>query len=358
MVEVRAWAFTAPGEPLREQVRTESPAPGEVIVKVAGCGICHTDLGFYYDAVPTRHALPLVLGHEISGAVVEAGKGAEAWLGRAVVVPAVMPCGECAACRSGHGSVCPKQIFPGNDVHGGFATHVKVPARGLCAVPDLKDEKANKAGLDLPTLAVLADAVTTPYQAIHRSGLGQGDLAIVVGVGGVGGYAVQIAAAFGAAVAAIDVDPVRLQMAQQHGAGVALRADQLEFKALKQAVREFAKAHSVPSFRWRIFECSGNPAGQNTAFSLIEHGSYLSVVGVTSKKLELRLSNLMAFDATAQGNWGCLPELYPAALQLALDGKIVLAPFTEQRPLASINQSFADVHAHKVSRRLVLVPES
>ncbi|HEU4419877.1 MAG TPA: 6-hydroxycyclohex-1-ene-1-carbonyl-CoA dehydrogenase, partial [Planctomycetota bacterium] len=99
-------------------------------------------------------------------------------------------------------------------------------------------------------------------------------------------------------------------------------------------------------------------AGQSTAFGLIEHGSYLSVVGFTTKKLELRLANLMAFDATVQGNWGCVPELYPAALQLVLQGKVVLEPFTEQRPLASINQSFADVHEKRVGRRVVLCPES
>jgi 6-hydroxycyclohex-1-ene-1-carbonyl-CoA dehydrogenase len=252
--------------------------------------------------------------------------------------------------------VCPQQIFPGNDVHGGFATHVRVPARGLCEVPDLTNPRLNPTRVDLPTLAVLADAVTTPWQAIRRASLAAGDLAIVVGVGGVGGYAAQIAHALGAAVVAIDVDPARLQLAQQHGADTALRADQLDFKALKQAVRGLAKERAVPTFRWRIFECSGTPAGQSTAFGLIEHGSYLSVVGFTPKKIELRLSNVMAFDATVRGNWGCLPELYPSALELVLAGRVVLAPFVEKRPLASINQSFEDVHEHRVSRRLVLVP--
>ncbi|GAB4161183.1 MAG: galactitol-1-phosphate 5-dehydrogenase [Planctomycetota bacterium] len=349
--------FRAPNEPLVEEQREEAPGPGEVLIRVAGCGICHTDLGFYYDGVPTRKALPLALGHEISGTVAEAGAGAEAWLDRPVVVPAVIPCGECPACRSGHGSICPKQIFPGNDVHGGFATHVRVPARGLCPVPDLGDASANPAGIDLSTLAVLADAVTTPYQAIVRSELGEGDLAIVVGVGGVGGYAVQIAAAKGAQVVAIDVDEQRLSMIAEHGAALVLRADQLDFKGLRQAVRGFAKERQIPSFRWRIFECSGTTAGQATAFGLIEHGSRLSVVGFTAHKLELRLSNLMAFDAEARGNWGCLPEHYPAALDLALAGRIALQPFVEKRPLSSINQSFADVHARRVSRRIVLVPE-
>jgi 6-hydroxycyclohex-1-ene-1-carbonyl-CoA dehydrogenase len=326
------------------------------VVQVAGCGVCHTDLGFVYDGVPTRHPLPLTLGHEISGVVVEAGPGAAVWLGKAVVVPAVMPCGTCDACASGHGSVCPHQIFPGNDVHGGFASHVRVPSRGLCEVPDLHDRQVNPTGVDLATLAVLADAVTTPWQAIRRANLQRGELAVVVGAGGVGGYAVQIARALGAWVVAIDVDPARLALAASHGAALTLRADELDFKAIRQAVRGLAKEQGVPTWRWRIFECSGTTAGQNTAFSLLEHGSYLSVVGFTAKKLELRLSNLMAFDATARGNWGCLPELYPSALELVLAGKVTLTPFTEQRPLASINQSFADVHEHRVSRRLVLVP--
>jgi 6-hydroxycyclohex-1-ene-1-carbonyl-CoA dehydrogenase len=164
------------------------------------------------------------------------------------------------------------------------------------------------------------------------------------------------AAARGAHVVAIDVDPVRLELAATHGAGLTLRADE-DFKALKKAVRTFAQGRDVPAFRWRIFECSGTTAGQSTAFGLLEHGSYLSVVGFTSQKVELRLSNVMAFDATVQGNWGCLPELYPAALELVLQGKVALAPFTERRPLASINESFADVHDKRVGRRIVLCPE-
>src|SRR6185436_1847244 len=70
----------------------------EVVVEVAGCGLCHTDVGFAYGGVPTRHALPLILGHEISGRVVDAGDRAATWLGRSVIVPAVIPCQSCDAC--------------------------------------------------------------------------------------------------------------------------------------------------------------------------------------------------------------------------------------------------------------------
>ena len=336
----------------------ESPEDGEVIVEVAGCGVCHTDLGFVYDGVPTRHELPLTLGHEISGVVVQAGAGAEDWLGQQVVVPAVIPCGQCRACRDGQGSICPTQIFPGNDVHGGFGTHVRVPSVGLCPVPDLTDSTINRAGLDLSALSVIADAVSTPYQALLRSDLRDGDLAVFVGAGGVGGFGVQLAAAMGARVVAIDVDEARLEALAPCGAELRLSAAALDFRAIKSAIKDFASEHDVPSWRWRVFETSGTPAGQATAFGLLGKGAFLGVVGYTPKKVELRLSNLMAFDATARGNWGCLPEHYPAIVEMALAGRVQLEPFVERRPLSTINEVFAAVHAHEISRRVILTPES
>jgi 6-hydroxycyclohex-1-ene-1-carbonyl-CoA dehydrogenase len=357
-MRVSAWVVRTPGQPMEPETREEQPGPGEVLVRVAGCGVCHTDLGFFDGRVPTRHALPLALGHEVSGTVVAAGASATDWEGREVVVPAVLPCGTCEACQAGRGSICERQVFPGNDLHGGFASHLRVPAAGLCPVPDLRDARLNRAGLDLPTLSVIADAVSTPYQAVLRSGLGPGDVAVFVGVGGVGGFGVQIAAARGASVVAIDVSQDRLDRLSAHGAAVGMRADLADARELRQSVRAFAKRHGVPSWRVKVFETSGTIEGQATAFGLLGPGGYLSIVGFTPASVSLRLSNLMAFDATVQGNWGCLPEHYPAVLEMALSGQVALSPFVEKRPLASINATFADLHAHKVPNRVVLIPES
>jgi len=357
-MQVRSWMVSQPGSPMRLETREETPGSGEVLVEVAGCGVCHTDLGYFFDGVPTRHPFPLTLGHEVSGTVLETGPGAGEWDGARVVVPAVIPCGECPACRDGRGPICPKQVFPGNDVHGGFGSALRVPARGLCRVPDLGDPARNPAGLDLPDLSVIADAISTPYQAIQRAGLESGELAVFVGVGGVGGFGVQIAGALGAHVVAIDVSRDRLERIAAHGAALTLQADQMDFKALRNAVRTFADERGVPSWRQRIFETSGTAAGQATAFGLLGHGGFLSVVGFTPAKLELRLSNLMAFDATVQGNWGCLPERYPAVLELVLQGRVKVAPFVERRPMDSINQTFADIKEGAVSGRVVLIPES
>ena len=356
-MQVDSWVVELPGQPMVLQTRDEVPGPGEVIVKVAACGVCHTDLGFFYDGVPTRHPFPLTLGHEISGTVVDVSPEAIVWLGASVVVPAVIPCGTCAACQAGRGQICPSQVFPGNDVHGGFGTHVRVPARGLCRVPNLGNSQINKAGLTLDALAVIADAVSTPYAAIMRAGLMPGDLAVWVGVGGVGGFGVQIAAALGATVVAIDLDDERLARIAAHGATLTLNAKQLDARAMRKKLRDFAAAQTIPSWRLKIFEASGHPAGQALAFGLLGPGALLSVVGYTASPVELRLSNLMAFDAMAVGNWGCLPELYPAVVNLALSGRIALEPFVDRRPLASINEVFSELHHGPARGRIVLIPE-
>lgn len=348
------YRLCAVGQPLeRFELPLLEPGPEEVIVEVAGCGVCHTDIGFATDGVPTRKALPLVLGHEISGRVIAAGDKAGTWLGRTVIVPAVIPCGACPACQAGRPTICRNQFMPGNDGDGGFATHVRVPARGLCQV-----REPLPASLRTEFLSVIADAVTTPWEAIRRAGVGPGDVAVFVGVGGVGGFGVQIAAALGAAVVAIDIDEAKLELAGQHGAGLTLNSSAMNEKDLKASVRNFAKQSGRRGIGLKIFETSGTTAGQQTAFGLLDFGAYLAVVGFTPKKVELRLSNLMALDATARGNWGCPPDQYPAALDLVLQGKVAIAPYVEVHPLDDAPAVFDAVARHAIGRRVILTPQN
>ncbi|MBL6958116.1 MAG: 6-hydroxycyclohex-1-ene-1-carbonyl-CoA dehydrogenase [Rhodospirillales bacterium] len=348
------WMMTAVAEPMvKEDFDPFPPAAGEVVVEIAGCGVCHTDLGYFYDGVRTNSELPLALGHEISGRVVATGDDAQDWQDKAVIIPAVMPCGDCDLCKKGRGTICRAQKMPGNDIQGGFASHITVPAAGLCAVDE---QRLEAAGLSLADLSVVADAVTTPYQAVVQADVQPGSLAIVIGVGGVGGYAVQIAAAFGATVVAIDVDDAKLDAIKEAGAAVTFNAKEISGRDLKKAIIGFAKENGLPTTEWTILECSGSAAGQTSAFGLLVHGATLCVVGFTMDKLEIRLSNLMAFHARALGNWGCPPELYPGALELILDGKVNLKDFVEQHPLGDINAIFEAAHAHKLTRRAILVP--
>ena len=352
-----SWQMVEPKKPLQKvEAPLPSPGPGELRLRVVGCGVCHTDLGFFYDGVRTKAPLPLTLGHEISGRVEAAGPGAEKWLGKAVIVPAVMPCGSCDVCRRGFGNICGAQKMPGNDIQGGFASHIVVPAAQLCEVPlGANGDPAGSSGVSLAELSVVADALTTPYQAIKESGLTELDTAIFVGIGGVGGFGVQIAKAMGALVLAVDVDPEKLEAIAPY-ADATFDAKALPFKDLRKAVSDLVKAKGRRRTEWKIFETSGTAAGQQTAYGLLTFGASLAVVGFTMNSVDIRLSNLMAFHATARGNWGCVPEHYPAALDLVLGGKVTLGPFVKTFPLDRINEVFEMVHGRKIRQRPVLVP--
>lgn len=343
------WRMVAPDRPFeRHEQPLPEPGPGEALVRVAGCGVCHTDLSFWHHGVQTKHPLPLTLGHEISGTVVE---GDARWKGKHVIIPAVLPCGECDLCRKGRSNICRKQVMPGNDLHGGFASHITVPDRFLCEVPDavLREHP-------LEHLAVIADAISTPYQVLKRSELEPGDLAIVIGVGGVGIYGALIARILGAKVIALDISDEKLQRAAAHGVEGTLNIKGLGAKAVKERVKELAKGMGAPSLGWKIFEISGTKAGQELAFSLITFTSTLSIVGFTMDKVEARLSNLMAFDAKLIGTWGCRAELYPEVLGLIADGKLRIGDFVEAFPLARINEVFRNTLEHRYTKRSVLVP--
>jgi len=358
VVTARGFEFVQRGAPLRARTWELSAGEGEAVVEVAGCGVCHTDLGYFYDGVRTRHDLPLVLGHEVAGFVVETGPNAGVNVGDAVVVPAVIPCGHCDACDAGRPMICPHQVMPGNDRDGGFATHVCVPARALCVVPnvDSADQPLNDKGLTLRHLAVVADAVSTPYQALVRAEVTPGDVVVVVGLGGVGGYAVQLAKAMGATVVGLDIDQAKLDNASALGASLALDPSKASPRDLRKTVAAFAAENGLPSTRWVLMECSGTAAGQQTAYGMLVHGATLCVVGFTRAKTELRLSNLMAFDARAIGNWGCDPALYPDIVEMARSGRLDLVPHTELRPLATAQQVLDEAHEGHCARRVVLTP--
>lgn len=348
------WVMKSTGQPMiKEPMNTSAPGAGEVLVEVAGCGVCHTDIDYFFNGVRTNHPLPLALGHEISGRVVAAGLGAEAWQSKAVVIPAVVPCGKCDLCRRGKGTICRSQEMPGNHIHGGFATHIKVPAAGLCAVDE---KRLADAGLELADISVVADAVTSPYQAAMRANIGPGDLVIVLGVGGIGTFSIQVAKALGATVIALSHSAEKLTQVARYCTPLNLS----EFdspRTIKQAILSIVEARGLRTTEWIIMECSGRVASQELAFDLLVPGASLCVVGYNFKKGNFRLSNLMAHDARALGSWGCPPDLYPGALELVLSGRLNILDFIERRLLDSINETFSDVRDHRTTRRVVLVPQ-
>lgn len=321
----------------------------EVLVKVSGCGVCHTDISFWHHGVQTKQNLPITLGHEISGTVVAGDKN---WIGKNVIIPAVLPCGECELCLNERSNICQSQKMPGNDFHGGFASHIKVPSKFLCWVPDAILEK-----YPLETLSVIADAISTPYQVIKKSELKSNELAIIIGVGGVGIYGALIAKIFGAKVIALDINDEKLIQAKENNIDAILNIKDLDIREIKSRIKELAKQLNTSKYAWKIFEFSGTKAGQELAFNLITYASTLSIVGFTMEKLEVRLSNLMAFDAKLIGTWGCKPELYSEVINLIANDQLKISQFVETFPMSKINEVFQNTLEHKYTKRSVLVPD-
>ncbi|SDT90023.1 6-hydroxycyclohex-1-ene-1-carbonyl-CoA dehydrogenase [Desulfobacula phenolica] len=342
-----------PGKLEKTEIDVPELQAGEVLVKVAGCGVCHTDLGYFYFGVPTVNKPPLTLGHEISGTVVAAADDVKSWTGKEVIIPAVMPCRKCYLCKTGRGNRCLAQKMPGNSmgIYGGNSSHIPVPAIDLCEV-------TNRGDIPLEKLAVVADAATTPFQAAKRADVQVGDNTIVIGVGGVGQYMVQILKALGAAnVVAIDINQERLDNMLKNGADFVVNSMGKTSKEIAGEIKAFRKENSLPSTGWKIFEVSGTKPGQELGLALLSFVGKMVIVGFGPQKVEYSISRLMAFDAELIGSWGCLPEYYPSVLSMVTSGKINFEEFVQTRPMSTIQETYAEAHKQSPDKRIVLVPD-
>jgi 6-hydroxycyclohex-1-ene-1-carbonyl-CoA dehydrogenase len=350
--KIQTWQMVEPGKLVKTSIDVPALNPGEVLVEIAGCGVCHTDLSYFYHGVPTVTKPPLSLGHEISGTVIA---GDEKMIGKEVIIPAVMPCNNCPICAMGRGNRCLAQKMPGNSlgIYGGFSSHIVVPSADLCVISDRK-------GMPLANLAVIADAITTPYQAATRGEVKPGDLTIVIGTtGGVGVYMTQMLAAMGAkAVIGMGRNAEKLERSKKYGATHTIDIKDKSAKDVRQEFRDLCKANGLPSnYGWKIFECTGTAPGQEIGLELLSFVGKLIVVGFGTAVNQYSISRLMAFDADILGSWGCLPKYYPVVLDMVLSGKIALEPLVEVRKMSTIEETFKEADAGKLSKRVVLTPD-
>ncbi|MGA7860690.1 MAG: zinc-binding dehydrogenase [Thermoplasmata archaeon] len=339
---MRAAVFQGPGRALAVvEVPRPVPGPGDALVKVAACGFCHTDLHYIDHGVATAKAPPLILGHEISGVVEELGPGsAGRSVGDRVLVPSVIPCGNCDYCRSGRGNICPHLQMPGNHFDGGFAEYVRVPARDLVPLPP---------DLDLRRSAVIADALTTPYHAVvHRARVRSGDWVVVVGCGGVGINAVQFASAAGANVIAVDLRAEKRETARQLGACEALNPS--EYPDLGHEVRKRSGGGADVAL-----EVVGTPETVSLALSTLRRGGRLCVVGYSDSVVPIPLNRLMFFEYEIVGSLGCRPVDYPRVIEMVRKGKVSLdAVVSATLPLDRIGEAAEDLRNGKGFRTLIV----
>jgi len=306
-------------------VPTPAPGPGEALIKVAGCGLCHTDLHYLDHGVKTFKTPPLILGHEAAGTIAELGprvKGRA--VGDRVVIPAVLSCGRCHYCRQGRENLCDQMSMLGNNVDGAYAEYVVAPAAELVPVP---------AGIPLEQACVIADAVSTPYHAVTRRGrVKAGDVVAVVGCGGVGLNVVQCAHVSGARVIAVDVNEQRLETARRLGAWETVNPKTVQ--RVDKRVRELSGGGVDVAF-----EAIGSPSTMQVAYGLLRRGGRLCVIGYSAEEVALSAAKLMYFELEVVGSLGCGAGEYPEIIGLVQAGRLQLAPIVSGTiPLAQINE--------------------
>ncbi len=314
------------------------PGPGDVLIQVEACGVCHSDLHVTEGDQPALKAITkaqLIPGHEVVGRVVE--KGAEvkdlAIGDRVGVAWLHATCGECAPCREGKENLCRKAVITGVMVDGGYAEYMVARASHALRVPDsLTPEEA----------APLFCAGLTVYRALKNAGAGPGQRVAIFGVGGLGHLAVQIAKAWGAEVIALDLDPAKLELARQLGATQTLNAGNPDdIKALrKQGGVHVAVVTSAAK------------AAYDTAFKCLRPAGTLSVVGLPSEALTFPALALVGIEARVIGSSVGTRDDMRAVLELAASGK--LRCLTESQPLAQVNSVFERMRRGQINGRVVL----
>lgn len=324
---MKAAVFHSKEEPLKiEDVPTPEHRADEVLVKVAGCGLCRTDL-HYLKGLPTFKKPPIILGHEISGKIAELGDDVKNFeKGDSVLIPPVFACGECFFCRTGRGTICTNQIMIGNHRDGGFAEYIAVPASDIFKLPD-----------EVPLVegAIISDAISTPYHAVvNRAKLKPGDSAVVYGCGGVGLNTVQMATVAGANVIAVDISPEKLDLAKQLGAVETINAKDVEDVA--KTVRKLTGGGVDVAF-----EVIGNPDTIQNAYESTRWGGSLIVVGYTHKDITINAGRMMFREIEVKGSLGCGLQDYPKIINMVKYGKIKVKELvTHKFSLDQINEGF------------------
>jgi D-arabinose 1-dehydrogenase-like Zn-dependent alcohol dehydrogenase len=339
-VTMRAMELAAFGEPLRPVTRpVPRPGPGEVRIRIEACGVCGSDL--FLQKGGFGRPLPIIPGHEAAGRVDELGDGVTGFEpGQQVALAYIHNRGGAPSARDGRPNLGAGVERMGVDVDGAFAEYVVRPATSLVPVP---------RELDPAVLAVLTDAVGTPFHALSRVGRVQpGELVLVLGIGGIGSNAVQVARHLGATVIAATRNLEKLELAGRLGATTLIRSgDDLAARVLE------ATDGQGPDV---VVQCADSEVLDRLALEMVRPGGRVIYVGVSVEPFALRSSDIIWREATLLGSRGFTGDDIADVVDLYLSGKIVADHLVEtRRPLEEANEALDDLRAGRVLRS-VLAP--
>jgi len=305
---MRAVRYRGPKQPLRlEDVPRPDPGPGEVLVRVAAAGVCHTELHFLSGLLNLGVA-PLTLGHEVVGRVERVGAGVSApRAGDRVIVYYYVGCGRCAHCLVGDENLCDAiQAEYGFVTDGGFADYVKVPARNAVPLPDhLSDEVAAPIGC----------GVTTAVHAANLARLAMGDVALVYGVGAVAYGLIQLAKLAGAEVIAVSRTPAKLEKAKALGAAHVINATEGK---VAERVREITHGAGADV----IYELVATKETMAACTQAIAKRGRLVFIGYSEDSYTVHPIQLVITEASVMGSVGNTLDELVRAVDLVARGKV------------------------------------
>jgi len=324
------------GSPLTvDEVPRPALMPGQVLVKVEACGLCHTDIHAAHGDWPVKPSPPFIPGHEGVGPIVELGPGVtEVAVGERVAMPWLgYACGSCEYCGSGRETLCLAQKNMGYSFDGGFSEYAAAYARYVVKVP---------AGVDPFDAAPLTCAGVTTYKAVKVAGTRSSDLVAVFGVGGLGHLAIQYAAIAGGRVIAVDIYDEKLELARELGAEFTVNASKED---PVEAIQRLGGADQAIAL-------AVSPRAFEQAYGSLRRGGTLVFVAlpadneVTLPIFETVLNGI-TIKGSIVGTRGDLREVFE------LHGAGRTKVIRETRPLETVNESIADVEAGRVAARIV-----
>lgn len=316
--------YVTPGHIEVVETEPRAPGPGEVQIAVAYVGICGTDLHIVHGDMDDRVASRAVIGHEMSGRVLSSGAGVTGWSeGDPVVVLPLRWCGACPTCRSGHRHICDRLDFVGIDSPGALQEVWTVPAELLVPLPP---------GLSLRA-AALVEPVAVAHHDVGRARLVAGERVVVIGGGPVGLLIAVVAAARGADVRVVEIDPFRRSVVADLGIGVIDAADG-DLGGLVDRWTDGAGAAVA-------FEVSGSQGGLDSAVSLLGARGRLVVVGIHVQPRPVDLKRVFWRELEILGARVYEPSDFTAAVELVAEGTIpVEALVSEIVPLRMATEAF------------------
>ncbi|WP_448044530.1 alcohol dehydrogenase AdhP [Bradyrhizobium liaoningense] len=326
------------GKPLViEEVPVPQPGPGEVLVKVKACGVCHTDLHAASGDWPVKPVPPFIPGHEVAGIVAALGPGVKnlkvgdavgvAWLHDA--------CMACEYCETGWETLCEHQHNTGYSVNGGFAEYVIASAAFTAKLP---------ATVDFAAIAPILCAGVTTYKGLKETEARPGEWVVISGVGGLGHVAIQYAKAMGLKVVAVDIAEDKLALAREAGADLAV--DALAAGAVDKVLAATGGgAHGV-------LVTAVSTAAFAQALKMVRRKGTVSLVGLPPGEFPTPIFDVVLKRITVRGSIVGTRRDLDEAIAFAADGK-VKAEVTKA-PLAEINHIFDRMKAGKIEGRMVL----